>query len=398
MAVYLLAIAAAALFGLGSVIQQRVAFEAPPGMNLRPSLLWWLLRQPAWLAGVGTAVVGNGFSAAALGMGSVALVQPLLVSRLVFALPLAAVWAKQRLTGRDWLGMLATAGGLAAFLIVGRPSDNADVEVADLRWAYVAGAVAVLTGTLVWLARRWRPALEAPVLGSGAGMLFGLQSGLMHAAVSRFDAGGVLSVALSWTPYAVAGAAIAGTLLAQSAYEMAPLQSSYPALAAVEPLAGIGVSIGVLGGSLATGAGPMTGTVAALAVMTCGIWLLATSPLVTSREDEMTARAYEEAVWRAEDELVEALDRLESDLRRQGRRRPARLDDRLRADQQRIEQDLAAYLELLDAPPAAFPAGSGDHAAALEQWHQDRLACRQSLERRARAAASLIDDPAAGPD
>ena len=85
--VYVLAIAAAALFGLGAAVQQRVAAHAPDRTVLRPALLWHLARQPFWLVGVATALVGNVFAGIALGIGGVALVQPLLVTRLIFALP-----------------------------------------------------------------------------------------------------------------------------------------------------------------------------------------------------------------------------------------------------------------------------------------------------------------------
>lgn len=312
MAVYLFALGAALLFGLGSVVQQRVASVAPPGKSLRPALLWWLVRQPVWLVGVGTAVVGNVLSGAALGLGSVALVQPLLVSRLLFAIPLSAVWVRQRLALRDWVGMLATAGGLGVFLAVGRPRQGADAAPSVLQWLLVIAVIVALTGVLVFVARRLSPAREAPMLGAGAGMMFALQSGFTHTAVGGFLAGGLAGILLNWTTYAVAATAILGTLLAQSAYEMAPLAASYPALAAVEPLAGIGIAVGILGTTLAYSALSLGIFVVALAVMTFGIYLLATSDLVTAQRKTMAQRRAADVVADLERDLAHDLDRLES--------------------------------------------------------------------------------------
>ena len=49
-----------------------------------------LLRRPLWWAGTGVAVLGYVFQALALIKGSLIVVQPLLVSALLFALPLSA--------------------------------------------------------------------------------------------------------------------------------------------------------------------------------------------------------------------------------------------------------------------------------------------------------------------
>lgn len=326
MTVYALALGAALLFGLGSVVQQRVASEAPPGKALKLGLLLWLVRRPLWLAGVGTALVGNLLSGTALGLGSVALVQPLLVSRLLFALPLSAAWARRRLTGRDWAGALATAGGLGAFIAAGHPGPGNEGAAPLHRWLFAAGAIAIATVALVLTSRGRGPARKAPMLGAGAGMLFGLQSGFTHTAVRHFIDGGLVSLLTNWTTYAVVVTAVLGTLLAQSAYEMAPLAASYPALAAVEPLTGIGIGVGVLGGSLALGVLPLGIEIVGLAIMTAGIYLLATSPLVTGRLDLLEERQEEEIAARTEDQIEHEMNRLIRDMQRleTGRPRPGR--------------------------------------------------------------------------
>lgn len=119
--VYVLSILAALCFGVGSVVQQRAASEAPPQDVLSWRLLLWLAHRPLWLSGVAFALVGNLFAANALGRGSIALVEPLFVVRLLFALPLAAAWMRHSVPRRDWAGALATSLGLAMFVVeIGR--------------------------------------------------------------------------------------------------------------------------------------------------------------------------------------------------------------------------------------------------------------------------------------
>ncbi|MFY1693285.1 DMT family transporter [Plantactinospora sp. WMMB782] len=301
--VYLLAILAAALFGFGASLQQRVAAKAPDDKVLRLSLLWHLVRQRLWLMGVATALVGNLFSGAALGMGGVALVQPLLVTRLIFALPISAHWNRRSLHRREWLGVLAVVAGLAAFTLAGRPSEGEeDLSGAGPLWLLTGGVILLAVVGLVGVARRLRPSSEAPVLGAGAGVLFALQSGLTSVAVDRFSRDGLVALLLTWPTYAVVVAAVTGTLLAQSAYKVAPLPASYPPLATTEPLAGIGIGLGLLGGTLQVTPLAVVVEILGLGTMAVGVFVLASSPLVTSAHhatgrptpDDATVEAHEE--------------------------------------------------------------------------------------------------------
>lgn len=314
--VYVLSLGAALLFGLGSVLQQREASQAPPDEALRLRLLWRLVRRPLWLAGVGTALVGNLMTGAALALGSVALVQPLLVTRLLFALPLAAAWARQKIPRRDLLAALATAVGLGVFLFAGAPEAGEETSPAVWRWLVTAGLIGGLTVVLVTFARRLRVDKEAPMLGVGAGMLFGLQAGLTDDAVSRIADGGIVALLTAWTTYAVPVAAIAGTLLLQSAYQMAPLTASYPSLSAIEPLAGIAIGLGVLGGTLRFEPQWIAVEVLALVVMTVGIYLLARSPLVTGELDLLVAEQEEGRALQLEEQIEDDLSALDAALDR----------------------------------------------------------------------------------
>src|SRR4029077_10991795 len=101
MAVVLALLSALAYAG-ASVLQQRAAREVPEELALRPGLLGRLIRRPMWLAGTASDWAGVGVQGAALGLGSILVVQPLLSTGLLFALPLSAAWNGRRLGARDW--------------------------------------------------------------------------------------------------------------------------------------------------------------------------------------------------------------------------------------------------------------------------------------------------------
>jgi drug/metabolite transporter (DMT)-like permease len=287
--VYVLAIGAAALLGVAAAIQQRAAFRAPPGTALHLRLLWYLARQPLWLSGIATALVGNALSAFALGLGGVTLVEPLLVTSLLFALPVSAIWNRYRLGRREWAGAFAVIIGLAAFLVAGQPRAGTRTDAPIWQWALAGASIGGITIGLVALARRLRPQQEATVLGIGAGMLFGLQSALTSTVVERLIGRGLLAMLLHLTPYLVVVVALLGTLLAQSAYELAPLSVSYPSMAAVEPLAGIAIGIGVLGARLRVTPLVLSVHIVGLAVMTAGVYALAGGRLLDHHHHRSSA-------------------------------------------------------------------------------------------------------------
>ena len=214
------------------------------------------------------------------------------------------------------------------------------------------------------------------MLGAGAGMLFALQSALTHTAVGGAFSGGILTLFTTWTTYAVAVTAILGTLLAQSAYEMAPLQASYPTLAAVEPLTGVALSIALLGGTLAYAPAALAGEAGGLAVMTAGIYLLASSPLVTAQTELDRQRQVEGRAYRTEDELERDLRQLNRDLDEIGEStsvrpgRARRTQEHLERDLDRVRSALGRLAELRD--------DIGRHRSAERAASQDQPPARQA--------------------
>jgi len=92
-----LGLGAALWLGGGFVLQQHVAATLPWSDVLSPRLLLDLVRKPLWVAGIVVMVIGQLLGAAALGQGSLALVEPLLAANLLFALSVSALWRRHRL-------------------------------------------------------------------------------------------------------------------------------------------------------------------------------------------------------------------------------------------------------------------------------------------------------------
>src|SRR5207248_4278792 len=145
------ALGSALCYAVASVLQQRAAAAEPFDEAPKPALLLRLVRQPLWLAGLATDGLAYLLQFVALGHGSIVLVQLLLVSGLLFALPLGALIARCPISRSDVLAGGLVVVGLATFLTVAAPArGRADAPTAT--WVAVGAGGAVTMGAFVLLA------------------------------------------------------------------------------------------------------------------------------------------------------------------------------------------------------------------------------------------------------
>src|SRR5258708_36995152 len=89
------ALAAAICLALASALQHQAA-TGEQGYRSGIHLLWQLAHRPRWAAGLTVGAAGIALHAAALHAGTLAVVQPLLVTGLAFALPLRTLLDRAR--------------------------------------------------------------------------------------------------------------------------------------------------------------------------------------------------------------------------------------------------------------------------------------------------------------
>lgn len=240
-----LALLAALLLAVGSVAQRRAAALVPDDEAGGLGLMRRLVRSPTWWAGSVGDAGGFVVQAAALGVGSLLLVQPLLVTTLLFALPLEAWTGGRRITGRDAAWALVLAAALALFLVVGEPTAGQD-RAPFAAWAPTGAAlVVVLLGCLVLAARR-RGGVRAAALAVATGIAYGVLAALTKSVVDLLG-DGIVPLLLGWETWALVVAAVGGTYLQQAAFQAGDLSTTLPAITVGEPLVAALVGLTVLG-------------------------------------------------------------------------------------------------------------------------------------------------------
>ncbi len=238
----LLALGAAALFAVGAVAQQQAAAVLVDARGLR--LIGRLLRSPRWLAATLGNVAGYVLQAAALAVGSLLVVQPLLVTTLVFALPLGARWNRRRITRSQMLWALTLGIALAVFIVSSHPDGGADVApFAAWRSAFVVcGALVVVVGAAATAASGRRRALGFAVV---AGTCVGFASALTKSVVHLLGRGPVVVLG-HWEVYALIGAGALGVFTQQLAFQAGSLEISFPATMVLDPVVSVLVGIDAL--------------------------------------------------------------------------------------------------------------------------------------------------------
>jgi drug/metabolite transporter (DMT)-like permease len=261
----LLALGAAFFIAIGDVIHQRTAHEVTDEPVSHVELFLRLLRDGQWWLGSIVAAVGFALQAAALGFGSVLLVQALLVTSLLFALPISARLSHRRVTRWEWTWAALLAAAVAVIVTVGNPT--AGHSIASLEtWTAV---IAVLGPALVLCvvgARIWSGPVSAVLLAVVSGALWGLFAVLTKGVVDRLDDG---LWALLRTPelYVWVLVAIAGTSWQQSSFRAGALTATLPTMTVAEPVVGSVLGIVVLGETLRPGDAGWLTLIVAVVVM-----------------------------------------------------------------------------------------------------------------------------------
>ena len=281
---YVLAVMAAFANALTSVLQRMGVEDAPAETNLKFSLIAYAIRRTVWIAGFFVLIAAFLLQFLALHFGRITTVQPILTLELPFLVAILGIWFRIPLTWREWIGASAAASGLAAFLALSAPSGGN--EVPDLEdWGIVSFAVIAGCSIAVLLTRWGSPAWRAAWFGTAGAIAFAFTAALiktMNDEITR----GWSHVFLSWPPYALAGAGLAGVFLAQNAFHVGPVTASQSALVIVDPLVSIAIGIGLFGDHVQTGGGRLVGEVLAMIVLLAGVFSLTRSPLVVHVKNE----------------------------------------------------------------------------------------------------------------
>jgi drug/metabolite transporter (DMT)-like permease len=230
----LLALAAAILFALAATLWQRATLSLGEVKLTHPKSFLVLLLNAVWLTGLIVQGIAVALQAGALDRGPLALVQPLLVTSIVFALPLGYFLTAQTVTRKHALGAVVVVAGLTAFALFGDPAQGVN-NAPNSEWL----ATFIILGGLCWamilFAGRGGSGAQAAVYGAIAGVMYGVSATLLNSVVETLheDGWGVLA---DWQFWAMAAIGLGGFVVQQVSLSFGKLATSVSSTSVVNPV------------------------------------------------------------------------------------------------------------------------------------------------------------------
>jgi len=272
----LAALAGAFCYAVAAALQHHEAARATTRGLADPRLLWQLAHRPLWLAGIAATGVGASLHLLALSRGPLTLVQPLGVTGLLFAVPLAAALRHHRVQMRELMSALIVLAGLGA-LLGALPVGVGTGTVGEESVAVLLVTAGALAAAATAAARLVRGSLRSLFLAIGAGIAFGSTSALARVLMHIDGQPGAAE------PMLLAGAGIAllaplGFLLTQSAYRAGGFAAALATITVVDPVAAVTGGVLLLHEPVPTSPGQTLAVSLGAVLITVGIAMLARSP------------------------------------------------------------------------------------------------------------------------
>jgi drug/metabolite transporter (DMT)-like permease len=243
-----------------------------------------LIHDRRWMLGwfIGTAALG--VQAAALRLGSVAVVQTLQVTSLLFAIPLSTVYSRLRPSLRDYIGGSLVCAGLVAVIAVrGGATDDSSHRRPSV---FLFVLVALVMMGLVAVGVSSPGPVRVTALAAAAGVAFGCSAALVKLTTTDLTTIGVVGTAKDWPGYGLAIATGAGVVIQQLAFGAGRLAAATTAMIVANPLVGYAIAVLGFGEHLPSGPGGLTGIAIGGLCATIGVTLLAHSPVLFGADDD----------------------------------------------------------------------------------------------------------------
>jgi drug/metabolite transporter (DMT)-like permease len=270
----LVAVAGAITFGASDVIEQRATHTVAKRPPLDFKLFADLAVNRLWLIGITVDIAASGMQAIALHFGPLALVQPILVLDLLFAVVITSVLGRKRPDRLIASGVLCCTGGLVLFLAVGRPqSPPVSVGPSILVPLGIGVAVVIALCLVAW---RVSPGRVLPLATAFAcGAIFGVTAFLLKEITQTIGLG-FNPPSQQWPLYAFIIAEPIGFLLNQNAFQESSLIAPVLAIRTVtDPLVAIGIGLVWLNEQISSSPAAIAAEVAGLIIMSVGVVALA---------------------------------------------------------------------------------------------------------------------------
>src|SRR5271165_1821224 len=194
---------AAALSNAVNLMTQHLASVGAPKREKGWRLAVYLVRQPLWLVGAAAAVGSFVFQALALHNGLLSVVQPVLVTELVFVLVLRRVWIRQEVAGAAWAAVLLVCVALAVFLTVAEPAGGHPAPDAA-EWLSAISAFGGSIAVLAVLGSRGPPVRRAALFALAAAFAWAMMATFLKTVTETLTTFGVSGVLTRWPVYALA--------------------------------------------------------------------------------------------------------------------------------------------------------------------------------------------------
>ena len=237
-------------------------------------LLGELVKRPVWLIGILSDTLGAVAQAAALGAGQLLIVQPLLASYVVFALPLGVLITHQKVGRLAVLAAISVAAGLTGFLLLSDPGGG-EPDAQFLDWASAAVVVVLGCALLLVVASRLDPSPKAALRGAAAGLAFALGAALVKDVVTILEADGVVAMLSSWSFYAAVIVAVTTITLNQMALQAGVLAPAVTASVTLNAIGSVVLGILIFDEQLRASSASVVGSFISFGLMVGGVLILA---------------------------------------------------------------------------------------------------------------------------
>jgi drug/metabolite transporter (DMT)-like permease len=253
-------------------MQHRASIASPPkARGWRVAL--YLFKNPLWLLGW-VALAGAFVSQAlALSHGEMSVVQPILVTELVFVLVLRRVWIRQDIRAAAWWSAAVTCVSLSVFLAMAEPQGGGSVASAHTWTSAIVGTVAA-AALLTVLGLSGSTTRRAALMATATAIMWALVATFIKTMMETLSRYGAIGMFAHWPVYALAAAGLAAAILNQVALHVGPLRVSQPFLVIVDPIMSIALSVWIFGEHFEPNAARITIAVISLTVMCVAVTAL----------------------------------------------------------------------------------------------------------------------------